>query len=174
LSCGDREERLGLVIEDLSGSGGLVVSDLRGGKSSDEDELSIPRGLEDLSWRKLRDVELFVRVSDVSDSCNHLMVDDSHKSLDSDCEEGEDESLHHVNLSSSDLIVLVLLIPDSIFIKPIINFSFHIKMLSEIAWSRRGKPEFWFFIGEDVSNHLLVLSIIVFLHNSERSGSSGS
>ena len=58
------------------------VLDLSHGKSSNEDDLTVPGGLKNLSWWKLRDIELLVGVSDVSSSSDHLVVDDGNDGLD--------------------------------------------------------------------------------------------
>lgn len=168
----DWEERLRLVIKKLVRSCCFLFSHLCGGKSSNENELSIPRGLKDFSWGKLTDVKFFVRVSNVSDSCDHLIVTNLSKHFDSKNVKRKMKALNHINLSSFDFIIFIFLIPKSIFIKPIVNFSFNVKMLSEIAWSCRGKPEFWFFSCVYVTNELFVLSLIVLSYNAKwpRSG----
>ena len=58
------------------------VLDLGHGKSSDEDDLTVPSGLKNFSWWELRDVEFLVGVSDVSGSSDHLVVDDGNDGLD--------------------------------------------------------------------------------------------
>ena len=58
------------------------IFDLGGGKSSNEDDLSIPSSLKDLSWWEFRDIQLLVRVSGVSGSSDHLVVDNSDNGLD--------------------------------------------------------------------------------------------
>ena len=110
---GLRDGGLGLLIEHGGGWEGVGLVDLRLGETSDEDELSVPGSLEDLTWWKLRDIELLVGITDVSVSGDHLGVDDSDEGLDTEAVVSEDESLDHVELSTSDLVVFVLLIPDS-------------------------------------------------------------
>jgi len=61
---------------------GVGVLHLGHGESSNEDDFSVPGGLEHLSWWKLRDIELLIGVSDVSSSGDHLVVDNGHNCLD--------------------------------------------------------------------------------------------
>ena len=58
------------------------VLDLSHGKSSNEDDLTVPGGLKNFSWWELRDVHFLVGVSDVSSSGDHLVVDDGNDGLD--------------------------------------------------------------------------------------------
>lgn len=110
-SFGDRGR--GFLVEQSGGWQGVGVVDLRLGETSDEDKLSIPRGLEHLTWWELRDVKLLVGVTHVSASGDHLVVDDGDDGLDGEAVVSEDESLHHVHLRTSNFVVTVLLIPDS-------------------------------------------------------------
>ena len=63
---------------------------------------------------QLRDVELLVGITNVSVTSDHLVVDDRHEGLNSKNVVSEDEALHHVGLSTTDFVVTVLLIPDSV------------------------------------------------------------
>ena len=94
---------------------GLI--DLRFGETSDEDKVTIPRGLKHLTRGKLRDVELLVSITNVSVASNHLIVQHSHKSLHSEDIVAEDKTLNHVHLSTFDLIVTVFFVPDSTAIR---------------------------------------------------------
>ena len=87
--------------------------DLRLGETSDEDELSVPGSLEDLTRGQLRDVELLVGVTNVTITGDHLVVDDGDKSLDTEDVVAENEALDHVHLGATDLVVTVLLVPYS-------------------------------------------------------------
>ena len=111
---GIRDGGLGLLIEHGGGWESVGLVDLRLGETSDEDEISVPRGLKNLTWWKLRDIKLLVSVSHVSVSSDHLGVDDGDEGLDSKAVVSENESLDHVKLGTSDFVVTVLLIPDSI------------------------------------------------------------
>ena len=72
----------GLLIQKGGVWKSVGVLDLGHGKSSNEDDLTVPSGLKNLSWWELRDVELLVGVSDVSGSGDHLVVDNGHDGLD--------------------------------------------------------------------------------------------
>jgi len=111
---GIRKGSHGHLIEEGGVGEGVRFLDLGKGKTTDEDELSVPRGLEDLTGRKLRDVELLIGVTDVSSSRDHLLVEGSHNGLNSKHVAADNETLQHVNLGSLDFIVLVLLVPESI------------------------------------------------------------
>ena len=106
----------GLFIQKGGVWKGVGVFNLGHGESSNEDDLSVPSGLEDLSWWELRDIELLVGVSNVSSSGDHLVVDDGDDGLDTNDIGRNDESLEHVDLSSLDLIVSILLVPDSVLV----------------------------------------------------------
>jgi len=89
---GGAHQNLGVTGVGKSGNGIFIqlggewksigVLDLGHGKSSNEDDLTVPRGLKNLSWRKLSDIELLVGVSDVSCSGDHLVIDDRDDGLD--------------------------------------------------------------------------------------------
>jgi len=111
------------------------ILDLSHGKSSNEDDLTIPGSLKNLSWWELRDIELLVGVSDVSSSSDHLVVDDGNDGLDTNDVRGEDESLEHVDLSSLDLIVSVFLVPESVLVEPVISLGLGVKWVSKVGWS---------------------------------------
>ena len=72
---------LGLLIElgSLGESVGLLHLGLS--QTTDEDHLTVPGGLEDLTGGELTDVQLLVSVSNVSVSSDHLLVEASDKSL---------------------------------------------------------------------------------------------
>lgn len=106
--------------------------DLRLGETSDEDKLSIPRGLEHLTGWEFRDIEFLVGVTDISVSGDHLVVDDSDDGLDAQTVVSKDESLHHVELGTSDFVVTVLLIPDSVLVEPVVCLGLHIEGVSEV------------------------------------------
>ena len=111
--AGIRNRRLGLLVE--LGGGGQSVSliDLRLRETTHEDEITVPGGLEDLTGRELRDVQLLVGVTHVTITGDHLIIDDGDESLDTKDVVTENEALHHVHLSTSNLVVTVLLVPDS-------------------------------------------------------------
>ena len=80
--------------------------------------------------------------------------------------------MEHVDLSSLDLIVSILLVPESVLIEPVISLGLGIEGVSKVGWSGGGNPVSWSLGTEEVVNKLLVLSIVVFLNDSETSGLS--
>ena len=117
-------------------SGGLGESvgvlNLTVGKSSDKDELTIPGSLEDFTWGKLSNIEFLIGVSDVTSPGDHLIVDNSDDGLNSKSVTREDEALEHVDLGSLDFVILVLFVPKSIFVEPVIGLGFGIKWVAEV------------------------------------------
>ena len=89
---GRTHENLGVAAVRKIGRGRLLVetgglgesmrlSDLGLGETADEDDFTVPRGLQHFTWGKLTDVELLVGVSHVASSRNHLVVDDGQDGL---------------------------------------------------------------------------------------------
>ena len=177
---GRAHQDLGVTSVGKSGNGLLIqkgsvwkrvgVLDLSHGKSSNEDDFTVPGGLENFSWWELTDVHFLVGVSDVSGVSDHLVVDDGNDGLDTNDVGGDDESLEHVHLSSLDLIVFILLVPESVLIKPVIGLGLGVKWVTEVGWSGGGNPVSWSLGTEKVVNKLLVLSIRVFLKDTKTSG----
>lgn len=80
---GVRNSSLRLFVE-LGGSWkGIGLVDLRFGQSSDEDEITIPGCLKYLTGRQLRNIELFVGITNVSVAGNHLVIKHGDECLDS-------------------------------------------------------------------------------------------
>ena len=77
--------------------------------------------------------------------------------------------MEHVDLSSLDLIISVLLVPESVLIEPVISLGLGVKWVTEVGWSGGSDPVSWSLGTEKVVNKLLVLSIVVFLNDSETS-----
>lgn len=67
--------------------------DLRLGKTTDEDHLSVPGSLENLTWWQLRDVELLVSLTNISITGDHLVVDHGQDSLKTEHVATDDETL---------------------------------------------------------------------------------
>ena len=111
--AGIRDSGLRLLIQLSRGGKGVSLINLRLSESPDEDEITVPGGLERLAGGQLRDVELLVGVTDVPVARDHLVVEHSDKSLDTEDVVAEDEALHHVELGAAHLVVAVLLVPDS-------------------------------------------------------------
>jgi hypothetical protein len=147
---GIRKRCHGHLIEEGGVWESIRFLDLGKGKTTDEDELSVPRGLEDLTGRKLRDVELLIGVTDVSSSRDHLLVESSHNGLNSKHVAADNESLQHVNLGSLDFIVLVLLVPESVLIEPVVNLGLGVKGVAKVGGSGGGNPELLLIGAEDV------------------------
>ena len=134
--AGVRDGGLGLLVE-LRGCGksiGLV--DLRLGQTTHENQITVPGGLEDLTRGQLRDIKLLVGITNISVTGDHLIVEHGDEGLNAEDVVTKNESLHHVELSTADLIVTILLIPHSVLIEPVINLGFGIKRISEVRWSR--------------------------------------
>jgi len=72
----------GLLIQKGGSWKSVGILDFGHGKSSNEDDLTVPGSLKNLSWWELRDVEFLVGVSDVSCSGDHLVIDDGNNGLD--------------------------------------------------------------------------------------------
>ena len=114
--AGVRDGGLGLLIELGGGGQGVGLIDLRLGETTDEDQVTVPGGLEHLTWGQLRDVELLVGITDVSVTGDHLVVQNGDESFDTEDVVSKNETLDHVHLCATDLIITVLLIPDSVVI----------------------------------------------------------
>lgn len=135
---------LGFFIELGGGWKSVGLVDFRLGETSDEDKLSVPRGLKNLTWWKLRNIELLVGITDIPASGDHLSVDNSDESLDSEAVVSEDETLNHVHLSTSDLVILVLLVPNSkiaYLVFEIEAYLFLSNQLSALVFTSRGSPK---------------------------------
>ena len=164
-----RQSGNGLFIQ-LGGERKSVgIFDFSKSKSSNEDDLTVPCSLKAFTWWKLWDIKFLVWISNVSSSSDHLVVDNSHDCFDSKNVRWEDESLKHVHLGSLDLVVSVLFVPESVFIKPVINFGFGVKWISKVRWSWGSYPVGWSLSAKKVVNKLLVLSLIILLDNTKAS-----
>jgi hypothetical protein len=178
---GIRDLELGFLIE-LSGLGkGPSLGNLRVGESSDENELTVPRSLDDFTGRQISDIDFLVGISDVSVGGEHLSVHASQDSLDSENVRGDNETLSHVDLGTSDLVISVFFVPGSkliqsllsgykylpVLIEPVIDLSLDIKWVTEVGGSGRGNPVHVTVGGQDVVSQLLASSFVVFLDNTE-------
>ena len=111
------------------------IFDFSKSKSSNEDDLTVPGGLEDFTRWEFRDIKFLIRISDVSSVSDHLRVDNGGDGLDTNDVSGEDETLHHVHLGSLDFVVFIMFVPESVFIEPVINLSLSIDWITEVRWS---------------------------------------
>jgi len=158
---------LGLLIKLGGGWKSIGLVNLGLGETSNEDELSIPRSLEYLTWWELRNIKLLVSVTNVPASSDHLSVDNGDQSLDSKAVVSKDETLNHVHLSTADFVVTVLLIPDSVLVEPVVGLGLNIERVTEVGWAGRGHPESVPVLQSEAVDELLVLSLIVILHDSK-------
>jgi len=164
---GIRDLELGFLIE-LSGLGkGPSLGNLRVGESSDKNELTVPRSLDDFTGRQISDIDFLVGISDVSVGGEHLSVHAGQDSLDSENVRGDNETLSHVDLGTSDLVISVFFVPGSVLIEPVIDLSLDIKWVTEVGGSGRGNPVHVTVSGQDVVSQLLASSFVVFLDNTE-------
>ena len=123
--------------------------------------------MEDLTRRQFRNIEFFVSITDISVTSDHLVVDDCDQSLDTENVVAKDEALNHVHLSTTDLIVTVLFIPDTILIEPIVGFGLLIERIAEVGRTRGGYPVHRPVGQSKIVNQLLVPALIVILHDAE-------
>lgn len=151
----------------------ITLLDFTLSKSSDENNLSVPGGLKHLTWWKLWNIEFFIGVSDISSSGDHLVVHGQENSLQPNHVRGEDESLHHVQLGSSDFVVSVGLVPHSVFVEPVVDLGFGVERIAEVGWSGWGNPVGWSFGTEEIIDKLFIFSFVILLNNSEVSDSGG-
>lgn len=138
-------------------------------QSSNENKLTIPRSLQHLTWGKLRDIDLFIWVSYISGISDHLAVDNGEDGFDTNSITWEHESLQHVHLGSSDLIIPILLIPGSIFIKPVICLCLCIEVVAEVWWSGRSQPVGGSLRYRKIIYQFFIFSFCIVLENTEAS-----
>ena len=105
---------LGFLVELGRGGESVGLVDFRLRETTDEDQITVPGGLENLTRGQLRDVELLVGVTHVSVSSDHLVVEHGDEGLDTKNVVTEDEALDHVHLGATDIVVTVLFVPNSI------------------------------------------------------------
>ena len=161
------DHSLGLFVE-LGGLGkGIGLLDLGLGQTADEDHFTVPGGLENLTRGQLRDVQLLVSISDVSVPGDHLLVEAGNEGLDTKHVGGDNETLNHVHLCSLDLVVLVLFVPKSVFIKPVVGLGLGVNGIAKVAGSAGGNPEVGAVSHKQVVGQLFVLSVVVILENTE-------
>lgn len=54
-----------------------------------------------------------------------------------------------------------------VLIEPVVDLGLGVERISEVGGSRRGNPEFVLIIAKQVVDELLVLSLVVFLDDTE-------
>jgi hypothetical protein len=164
---------LALLIKKGGGGEGVGEVDFGLGKATHKDHLSVPGSLEDLSWGKLRDIELLVGITNVTSTSDHLVVNDSDNGLDTEEVRADNESLDHVGLGTLNLVVSVLFIPESVLVEPVVVLGLGIKRIAEVRGAGGGNPEHIAVGSEKVVSQFLVLTLVVLLHNTEVTGSGG-
>ena len=95
------------------------------------------------------------------------MVNDSNEGLNTENVVTENETLEHIDLSTADFVITVLLIPGSVFIEPVVSLGLDIEGIAKVGGSRRSHPVHISVSGQDIVGQLLVLSIVVVLHDTE-------
>merc|ERR1740139_1566300 len=116
---------------------------------------------------KLRDIELLVGIPHVPIASDHLVVKNSHESLDSKDVVSENESLDHVHLGTTNLVITVLFVPHSVFIEPVVSLGLGVKRVAKVGWTRARHPVQWTVVELEVVDQLLVSPLVVLLHDSE-------
>ena len=174
-SGGDIDLGVTAVIElgqrELIKSSGLRKSIRLGhlslGQSSDEDELTVPGGLHDFTGRKFTNIDFLIGISNVTSSSDHLVVNDGDDGLDTESVTRQNETLKHVDLGSLDLIVSVLLIPQSVLIEPVVSLSLGVERIAEVRRTRRSDPVSGPIRTENVVSELLRFTVAVLLKDAE-------
>jgi len=95
------------------------------------------------------------------------VVNDSNEGLNTENVVTENETLEHIDLSTADFVITVLLIPGSVFIEPIVGLGLDIEGIAKVGGSRRSHPVHISVSGQDIVGQLLVLSVVVVLHDTE-------
>jgi hypothetical protein len=129
---GIRNGGLALLIKKGGSGEGVGEVDFGLGKATHKDHFSVPGSLEDLSWGKLRDIELLVGITNVTSTGDHLVVDDSDNGLDTEEVGADNESLHHIGLGTLNFVVSVLFVPESVLVEPVIVLGLGIKRVAEV------------------------------------------
>jgi len=158
---------LGGLINESGVGKGVSEIDLTLSQTTDEDHLTVPGSLGDLTWGQLRDIKLLVGVTDVTITANGLVVNHGDESLDAEDVIAENETLEHVDLRTSNFVITVLLVPRSVLIEPVVGLGLNVKRIAEVGGTGRGDPEHLAIGLEQVIGKLLVLSVVVILHNTE-------
>jgi hypothetical protein len=170
---GIRGGGLGILVEEGGGGQRIGEVDLGLGEATHEDHLSVPGGLEHLTWGQLRDVELLVGVTDVASTSNHLVVNNSDDRLQAKYVRGDNEALEHVGLGALDLVVSVIFVPESVLVEPVVELGLGVERIAEVGGTGRGHPEHVAVRAEQVVGKLLVLALVVLLHDAEVATGSG-
>jgi len=123
--------------------------------------------LQNFTWGQLGNIELLVGVTDIASSGDHLIVNDSEDGLDTEDVGGDNETLEHVDLGTLDLVILVLFVPKTVLVEPVVNFGLSVKRVAKVGRTRRGNPVHVTVSGKEIVSQLLVLAFLVLLHDTE-------
>ena len=99
-----------------------------------------------------------------------MVIDDSEDSLDAENVRRDDEALEHVDLSTLDFVIFVLLVPKTVLIEPVVDLGLGVDGITEVARSAGGHPVVRTVGNKKVVGQLLVLSVVVILQDAEVSG----
>ena len=124
------------------------------GKSSNEDWLTVPDDLHNLTWWQFRDIHFHVCIFIVSlpavqSSDDTDSVGSSKGKETSIVDGGED-----VELGSSD--IGFVLIVNSVFVKPVIDLNLEVDVVTKVSWTSRGDEELWLIRDGETIGELLV------------------
>ena len=108
-----RDGGLGGLVDKSGVWEGVSKIDLTLRQTTHKDHLSVPASLGDLTWWQLRNIHLLVGITHITNTGNGLVVNDGENSLDSEHVVSEDEALEHVDLSTSNFVITVFLVPGS-------------------------------------------------------------
>ena len=147
----------------------LCFFDFSLSQSSNENKFTVPRSLQYLTWWKFGDIDLLIWVSYVSSVSDHLGVDNGENSFDTNGVAWENESLQHVNLGSSDLIVSIFFVPGSVLVEPVISLGPCIEWIAKVGRSRWSQPVGWSLSHKQIINQFLIFSFSVVLEYSKAS-----
>ncbi len=143
----------------------VLLFDLFGGESSDEDWSAVPDDLDDFGWRKFWNVDFHVSVSVVPGPSGHSA--DCRNGIKS-CEVQHTSvvnSTECVKLSSSDLSLVFVVY--SVFIEPVIDSGLEIDMVAEVTGAGRGDKEIGLVRHWMEAVQLFVCAFVIFADQTE-------
>jgi hypothetical protein len=145
-SIRDLELRFFVELSSLGKCPGL--SDLRNGKTTHKNELTVPRSLDNFTWGEVTDIDFLVGITDVAITGEHLVVNASEDGFNTQDVRADNESLEHVTLGTFDIVVTVLFVPKSkqinelllnyrnylpVLIEPVVYLGLHIKWIAKVT-----------------------------------------
>ncbi len=75
--------------------------------------------------------------------------------------------MQHVDLGSSDFVVSVGLVPNSVFVEPVVDLGLGVKWVTEVRGARRRNPVHGAVSSQQVVGELLVAAFIVLLEEAK-------